>query len=558
MSKATKALVKIVEKSASETNSCEQAQQLIREGADIKALTSNGPMIHAVIAEEKRQRQSIPLKADNCLRLIKVLEKAASDRLSAQVFSGNGADLQEMHLLMSLKASCYQPETYGPLGLLGSILNQDKVPIRIDVLKFLIESDPNAKSALIIINAQGQTCLTLAKTNPKCPKDVIEYLQQHLDEIVNQIPFTQPRINPNQVIMWIRSGANIEATDKNGNTILSNAARANNLELVHALVSSGSDITHKNNDGLTPVEIAKKTIPRNPQLISYLNGHGMNVELKRLIETKKSALTIDEVQTLLENGANINVSMTNGDSPLHILILNQGTPDMVKAFINDFNADLSATNSKGYRAIETCILIDKEPYPYLQTLLPLPKMTEDKFRNPKLNKTLIQFSIEQKCSGAVKLIQDELNLRLWNCIARANTNEYNNKTIIDAANQLIASGAQINHQHTDQEYDKWTVLHLATKATTVGMLQYMIQYMQADYTLQNGNGDYPISIAAQFGHLPMVEYLHSLPKSSLNVCNKEMQTPLHLATKIIISSLFDISSNGVPTIKLRINRNKRH
>ncbi|CAF3833000.1 unnamed protein product [Adineta steineri] len=531
MFKATKSLIRLVERSSSEQGSGERAKHLISQGADIKALTSNGPMIHCVIAEEKRQRLTMPLEADNCLRLIQVLEKAASDLLSSQVFSENGADLQEMRLLVNLKGNCYQLETYGPLGLLGSLVNQDKVPIQVNVVQFLMESDLNMEMALIAFNEEGKNCLSLAKTNPKCPKDVIDYIQQQLDEIINQIPFTQPQINPNQVIAWIRSGANIEATDKNGNTILSNAASTNNLELVRALVSAGSNTTHKNKDGLIPLQIAKKTVPRNPPLIAYLEGQSVNVELGKLIETRKSALTMEEVQRLLENGANINASMTNSNSALHLLIANQGTTDMVKTFINDFNADLAAINSDGYRPIETCILIDKKPYPYLQTILTLPKMTIDKFRNPTLNKTLLQFAIERKRSDAAHLIQNELNLRLWNCIARANTNDDNNKTIADTVTQLISYGAQINHLHTDEEYDQWTVLHLATKVTTVRMLRYLIKQLQADSMLQNNHGEYPISIAARFGHLSTVEYLHSILKSDLNVRNKDMETPLHLATK---------------------------
>ncbi|UJR18190.1 hypothetical protein I4U23_005091 [Adineta vaga] len=531
ISRTTMALVRIVQRHAGERNSAEQAEKLIREGADIMALTHFGSMILAVIAEEKRNRQTMPWKADNCLRLVKVLEKAACDQLSTEVFSKNGGDLQKMSFLIQLKANCYQSETYGPLGLLGSLLNQDKVPIHVDIVKFLIESDSNGKNALTTINDQEQCCLSLAKGNKQCPKDVIDYLQQRFDEIVNQIPFTQPQINPNQVIMWIRLGANVEATDKNGNTVLCNAASVNNLELVRALVLVGSNTTHKNRDGLTPLQIANKTVPRNRPLIAFLEGQRVNVQLAKLIETQKSTLTTEEVQTLLENGANINASMINGDTPLHILIVNQGTIDMVKSFVNDFNADLSATNTKGYRPLETCIVLSKESNSCLQTLIALPKMTTDKFHNPKLNKSLLQFATEQKRSNAAKLIQNELNIRLWNCIACLNINDDNNKTILDTATQLIAYGAQINHPHTDKEYDQWTVLHLATKISTDKVLRYMIKQLRADYMLQNGNGDYPISIAAQLGSLSMVEYLHDLPKLSLNVRNKELQTPLHLATK---------------------------
>ena len=47
----------------------------------------------------------------------------------------------------------------------------------------------------------------------------------------------------------------------------------------------------------------------------------------------------------------------------------------------------------------------------------------------------------------------------------------------------------------------------------------------------NGHGDYPISLAAEYGHLPIVQYLHQLPNVQLNVSNKDGQTPLHLATR---------------------------
>jgi ankyrin repeat protein len=242
-------------------------------------------------------------------------------------------------------------------------------------------------------------------------------------------------------------------------------------------------------------------------------------------------LTTEEVHTLLKNGANINATITDNDSLLHLLIASKGTPEMVTAFVNDFHADISATNTNGYRPIETCILLDKDPFVRLLAFFKLPKMTTELFTNSKLKKTLLQFAIEQNRSGAAKIIQDELNLRLWNCMARANTKEDHNKTIMNEFNQLLAYGAQINHKHLDEEYREWTVLHLACKTATHRLVQYMIKHLQADYMLQNHDGDYPISIAAEYGHLSIVEYLRDLPKSSLNVFNKDRQTPLHLATR---------------------------
>jgi ankyrin repeat protein len=532
MLRVTKNLIDVVENNASKENSANKARELLRQGADITAPTCTGSMVDFVIDAEKRQRLIRKTdKADNCLQLIQVLMKEASDQLTAQVLSTNGGDLDEMYKLVQLKADCYQSNTFGPLGLLGSLLTQATAPIRLDIVRFLIENDSQTKKSLTIVDNQEQTCLSLAKKNSKCPQDVINYLQQQLDEMLNQIPFAQPPINPNEVIIWIRRGANIEATDKNRNTVLSNAVIANNLNLVRVLLTAGSSTTHKNADGLTPLQIAEKATSRNLPLIALLKEQNIDAELKQLIETKRSRLTTEEIQHLLTNGANINAKFANNDSPLHLLITNKGTPEMITAFVNDFHADVSATNANGYRPIETCILQDKDPFARLLAFFKLPKITADLFTNSKLNKTLLQFAIEQKRPEAANIIQNELNLHLWNCMARANTKEENNKTIMNEFNQLLNCGAQINYKHHNEEYPEWTVLHLACKTATQKLVQYMIKYLQADYTLQNHNGDYPISIAAEYGHLSILECLRDLPKSSVNVFNKDRQTPLHLATK---------------------------
>ena len=531
MLKATQELIKIVERRASEKNSSTEAQELIRQCADVTAPTNHGLMIHSVIAEEKRYRSAIPWRAENCQYLIQVLQTAASDRLSAQVFATNGGDLKEMHMLVQLKASCDQSTKYGPLGLLGALLKQDMIPIRLGIVQFLIDSDPSSKYSLTKVDNQQQTNLSLAKNNPKCSPEIIDYLQRQFDDVLNQIPFVQPQIDPSEVILWIRRGANTEAIDKNRSTVLSNAVIAQNLKLVRALVSAGCNTTHRNADDLTPLQIAKTAIPRNPPLIAVLEAHDVNAELKRLIETKKSQLTTKEVHTLLESGANINVAIANNDSLLHLLLASQGTPEMVTAFVNDFNADLSATNTNGHRPIESCILLDEEPFFYLLAFFKLPRMTTEFFSNSKLNQSLLQFAIEAQRLGAAKRIQDELNLRLWYCMMRTNTKEDNQEMIMTEMTRLVACGAQINYRHRDEEYRERTVLHLACEIDAQRLVQHMIEDLHSDYTLRNHNGDYPISVAAEYGYLSIVRYLCGLPNSTLNLFNTDQQTPLHLATK---------------------------
>jgi hypothetical protein len=100
--------------------------------------------------------------------------------------------------------------------------------------------------------------LSLEKRNTICPQDVINYVQRQFDGFLNQIPFTQPQINPKVVTTWIHRGANIEAIDKDRNTVLSNAVIASNVPLVFALLKAGRSRAHRNGTGLMPLEIAKK------------------------------------------------------------------------------------------------------------------------------------------------------------------------------------------------------------------------------------------------------------------------------------------------------------
>lgn len=530
MSKQTRDLVRLIERHAGDENSYADARRLIAQGADIRVMTKNGYMIDSVVAEEKRHALARSIKASYCRNLISLLQNRASDLLRDSVLSSNTGNLNDIELLIRLGGTCNQ-EYYGSLGLLGAIIRQDKIPIHSDVVKLLIDKDPYAKSCLTKLDEQQQTCLSLAKNNRNCSQEVINCIQNEINMILNQIPFSNSPIHINEIIEWIRLGANTEATDQRGNTVLTNAVLTNNLELVRALIDAGCDTSSKNHDKLTPLDIATNAVPRNGLLVALLTQQNINIKLKQLIEKKKSKLTVDEVHTVLEQGANINAILPNKNTLLHFLISNEGTPEMISAFVNEFNADISAVNIDGYRPIEKCILLDKAPFSILSTMLTLPKMVTSTFFNVTLNKSILQFANEQKRTEAARIIQDELNDRLWNCISRANTDETRNQSILAEATKLIEYGAIVDHKHSEDDYNEWTVLHLACKLTTRKMVEYIIENLRASYTLRTINGDYPISIAAEHGQLPIVQYLRGLQGIQLNVSNRNKETPLHLATK---------------------------
>ncbi|CAF2827785.1 unnamed protein product [Rotaria sp. Silwood2] len=488
-------------------------------------------MIQYVIEEEARLRQIASYKADNCQRVIDLLKQRACNLLSELVLSNN-ADLQKMEQLVQLKANCYQEQEYGPLGLLGKLLNQNKNPIRLDIVRFLVETDEDGKFALTKIDDQQQTCLSLSRKHSESMQGVTDYLQQQLDAFLNKIPFTHPEIDVNEVAHWIRRGANPEAIDEDQNTVLLNAVLANNVDLTRVLVANGCNTNHPNKANKTPLQIAKSATERNARLIAVLREQKVSNQLGQLISEKKSQLRKEEIYDYLEKGANINARIKNSDSFLHHLITNDGAPEMVTAFVSEFNADIFATNNQGLRPIEVCILHDKKPFTVLRTFLKLPRVSTDVLFNDISKKSIHQFAIEQDLHESAYIIQKELNTRLWICLTNATPNDDRNQSILSEARKLVDYGAEIDHRHNENDqYNGWSVLHVACKTTTKSFIKYLVQNLKASCALKNSNGDYPISIAAKYNQLEIVQTLRECRHVELNVFNNKYDTPLHLAAE---------------------------
>lgn len=532
MNQFTRNLIKLVQRRPGEPNSLVEARSMIEAGADITVLVDHRSMIDVVIEEEQRVRSTPSVwKAGNCRQLIDVLQRQASRLLAVHIISATPIDLTVIRRLIDLHANTYQAENYGALGLLGHFLQQSRSPISIDIVRLLIEHDSTTHAGLTAENDAGETCLSIAKANPNCSPEVTNYLQNTFDRILNRAPHSQPPIPVDEVISWIQRGANPEMADETGNTVLFHAVQTNNLALVNALVSFGCNTSHMNAQRLTPLSLAQRATPRNPELIAALESQNANKELQKLIKRERSQLTTKQVVAALDRGANINARIADQGSFLHLLIDNNGTPAMLTAFVNEFKADVSIMDSRSYRAIEKCILTDQPPYTLLQTFLTLPNTSATLFFNSKLNRTLLQFANEHGCTGATTVIQRALDERLWLSVVKSALVEKHIQQLISSIKEFVQHGAQIDHLHTDDNYHKWTLVHFACQKGNKGVLQFLIQDVKASYSLPNGSGDVPIAIAAEYGHLSIVEYLWTLPDSSLNVQNKNQQTPLHLAVK---------------------------
>ena len=231
----------------------------------------------------------------------------------------------------------------------------------------------------------------------------------------------------------------------------------------------------------------------------------------------------------------------NQDTFLHLLILNGGSADIVKMFINEYNADISSMNMKSHRAIETTIVCDSDEETtcsILTVLFRLKQFTTDSFYNEKLKQSVLAFCDGQKKKSETrKLVQAELDQRLDKlCLSSSNNTELNHEKedeIIQELAKLVQYGAQIDHQQQSEEYSGWTVVHLLCKLGNLNLLKYVIETLKATtYNEQTTFGDYPLSIAAEYGHQSIIHYLRdTFAKISLNVSNSNGDTPLHKAAR---------------------------
>lgn len=128
----------------------------------------------------------------------------------------------------------------------------------------------------------------------------------------------------------------INLTNKKGQTPLILAYRENKLELVKSLIIYGADVNCRDNYGYTPLHISalyKKSI--------YLNYFNKNEELSNKIKYHNGI-----VELLISNGANVNSTNDNGDSPLHLASSHPGYIEVINILIKH-GADINAINISG-------------------------------------------------------------------------------------------------------------------------------------------------------------------------------------------------------------------
>jgi len=152
--------------------------------------------------------------------------------------------------------------------------------------------------------------------------------------------------------LLIENGADVNARDKGGISVLEQAASSNHIELVRLLLAKGATVNTADEGGFTPLMAAAGNGDRNADLVKLLLAHGAAVNLKSAesVEIVKNgpialghltALQIaagqanyEAVEALVKAGADVNAKDVRNITPLVFAVAtDHANPNIVKLLL---------------------------------------------------------------------------------------------------------------------------------------------------------------------------------------------------------------------------------
>ncbi|XP_064099279.1 poly [ADP-ribose] polymerase tankyrase-1-like isoform X2 [Macrobrachium nipponense] len=233
-----------------------------------------------------------------------------------------------------------------------------------DIIPSLIRSGANVNSK----NKQGETPIHLASLcgHPYASEVVRTLISFGADvnatDNNDDTPLhrTVGSFNEKVAKVLLESGANTGAVNNLGSTPLSYACtfdRTHNANITRLILKHGADTNARQYNGSFPLTYAALTEFSGVTKIDALVAHGANVKLKGTngITALFSALcnnhedAVEIVKALLRHGADVNDTLPDGKSMLHVAVTNKNT-NVVEVLLKH-GANVNAMESVGLRPL---------------------------------------------------------------------------------------------------------------------------------------------------------------------------------------------------------------
>ncbi|XP_055543762.1 uncharacterized protein LOC129729275 [Wyeomyia smithii] len=468
----------------------ETIKKLLTTGANVDATTKNGdtPLIVAV-----KSRCSDALLIDALLERDKNINATNSEGWTALHYAAEQGKVETIKKLLTTGANVDATTKNGDTPLIVAVKSRCSDALLIDAL---LEQTNNIDAA----NSEGWTALHYAADQGK-----VETIKKLLTTGANVDATTKNGDTPLIVAAkalysdallidaLLERDKNINATNSEGWTALHYAADQGKFETIKKLLTTGANVDATTKNGDTPLIVAVKSWCRNALLIDALleqtnNIDAANSEGWTALHYAAKEGKIETIKTLLTAGANVDATTEDGDTAL-MIASEFGRINVVHTLL-ERDENINATNSKGW--------------------------------------TALHYAAEQ---GRVRTIQKLLTTGA-NVDATANNGD---TPLIVAAKSWCSASLPIDAllERTNNvnaaNSEGWTALHYTAKAGNVKTIKKLLT-TRANVDAVTENGDTALMVATKFGRSNVIHTLLARDKN-INAANSEGWTALHYAAK---------------------------
>lgn len=361
----------------------------------------------------------------------------------------------------------------------------------------------------------------------------------------------------------VKYKADINSRDTDGLTVLHRAAQSltDSEAIIELLIAKGANVNMRDNSGLTAICHAAEHGTLNSLQILVANGADMFVrsstgETVLHMAVKKYHMPLEKVEFLMERGVNVNLLDFSGTSPLHYAAL-ETSYETVK-FLVEHGAKIQCANDNGTTPLHNAIESTINRKQKVEFLI---KHGADVFAADKNGDTPLHVATDGGFERLELLIVD-LNIDISNTDKQGNTLLYraamSSRDIKSKALLLLDKGADINAtgKHgwslihwaiclgsgedlaellergacaSSIDEDGSSLLHKAVKSKTDALIKVQLLLMKGLSPNQlDGKGCTPLHIAAKEGLFQVMMFLHK-NGSDTSARNNDGRTILHEA-----------------------------
>ena len=365
-----------------------------------------------------------------------------------------------------------------------------------------------------------------------------------------------------------KRGADMSVLDSEGNSPLWNALDSGQEDIASILVNSKCDTTQwcAGPEGCQQTLLHRSIDENNDAVAVFLIKSGCDINSPR--RPGPNGETPDEAKDkmtplhlactwgqekiascLLEHGCQVNVQDFEGNTPLHLAILNQH-PALIEILLRQPNIDLKIKNLAGQSPFAaalmrknnqaTSLILRKEPRAAEQT--------DNKGRN-FLHLAVMDGDIETVLS--LISVNVNFNSRVQDSLGKTALHLAVESGFEMIVRNLLLAGANIN----DLTNNKKTALHLIAECNHLYLLQItniLIENGVNFNALDNGLNN-ALHIAVQNANLPVAKVLLSNTDIDVYAINSKGMNPLHLLGvygKDNSSAILDLFKEYVPDFSL--------